>query len=149
MASVTTSSLTEGTDNLTELHKAPGLQNTHQSSGTKTGFLVHGDLLAKYEPTPPSKRPKISWVWKDDHSQVHGEAIIEKGTKQPLWLCNACYNRTPKLVFRCLARPTTAAQRHMVTVHNYNLDGTSQKRKHEDDQNGIDKMLKAQSESQA
>nr|OQO32518.1 hypothetical protein B0A51_00927 [Rachicladosporium sp. CCFEE 5018] len=149
MASDTASTLTGEPDNLTELHRESGLQTAHDKRHTKTGFLVQGDLLAKYMPTPLTKRPKSSWIWKDKQGIVHGEAIIEKGTKEPLWLCKACYNSTPKLVFTCVARPTTSAQRHMELAHGYELDGTRKRKREQTAEGNIAKMLKAQSDAQS
>jgi len=63
-ASTTESFLTEP-DNLTELHKQSDLPFDHESRPkTNTGFLMQGDLLIHYLPTPPPKRERISWIWK-------------------------------------------------------------------------------------
>jgi hypothetical protein len=114
---ITESSFTE-LENLTELHNDSGLLLPHQSRHTKTGFLVQGGLLNDYVPTPPSKRPKGSWVWKDGH----GEAITSTTTEKSYWLCKACYNQPQKQVVVYPVRPTTGPQRHM-EKHGYQLDG--------------------------
>nr|OQO32520.1 hypothetical protein B0A51_00929 [Rachicladosporium sp. CCFEE 5018] len=95
MATDTAYMLTGESDNLTTLQKASGLQTAHVIRHTKTGFLVQGDLLAKYTPTPLTKRAKSSWVWKEKQTGiVHGEATTLKSTDEDLWLCKACYNCT-------------------------------------------------------
>jgi hypothetical protein len=135
MASSTTDNITESSftelENLTELHNDSGLLLPHQSRHTKTGFLVQGGLLNDYVPTPLSKRPKGSWVWKGGH----GEAIASTTTGESYWLCKACYNQPQKQVIVYPLRPTTGPQRHM-EKNGYQLDSTKMvvKRKADDTQ---------------
>lgn len=152
MESDTTSKLLLTTrDNLTELREQSDLQIPHQRRSTPYGFLVQGELLVAFVPTPPNKRPKRSWIWKDKDGIVHGEPITKRSTGQSLWLCKHCYNKEPqKVVYTCRAEPTTAAQRHLAE-HGYNLDGTKQTKRKASEQTDVRqlKLLKQQDRAQA
>jgi len=90
-ASTTNSSLTER-DDPTELYKQSGLAIKHAKQHTPTGFLVQGDLLIDYIPTPPPKRPRMSWIWRNNH----GEALTYKVTGKGVWLCRHYYEKPQK-----------------------------------------------------
>lgn len=119
---ITESSLTV-VDDLTAIFNQSNLPSTHESLRTKTGFLVQGDLLKDYAPTPPKSRPRHSWIYKDRNSdEVRGEAITNKRTGKSYWLCRFCYNKPQCVLHLEPAKPTNLAQHHL-EKHGFHLDG--------------------------
>jgi hypothetical protein len=85
----TDSPLTTEPDNLTELHQLSGLQTTHSSRRTETGFVVRESRLPGCIPLPARKTPHRSWIWEHGHSM--GRKDDNKVVK--LWLCKTCYKK--------------------------------------------------------
>ena len=133
-----TSSLTSN-PSLTQIHGKSDLQTEHTSRHTKTGFLVEGPYLSLYIPTPASKRPTHSWVFE------HGEALTRKSDNKRCWLCRLCYDKDPqKKPIIVEVKPTTPAIRHLVDEHQYNSDGSKQrKRKADDEETVVQKLQRA------
>lgn len=120
---------------LTRIHNESNLQTEHTSRHSKSGLLIDGPLLSPYIPTPPSKRPPISWIWKQ--GQGSGEAITRKSDNKPFWLCGYCIRkeRQPILVIYS-TDSTTPAIRHLVKEHGFNPDGSKVERKRKSDNQG-------------
>lgn len=134
-------------DNLTAIHCDSGLNNVHEGRHTPSGFLVDGEALKHFAPTPPSRVQSSSWVWK------HGEAISDARTGVTYWMCRTCYDKSPadrRVVFcRRTSKGTNQLRRHM-SQHGYNEDGSmkSRKRKASPRQESIVNTLKRQKTAQ-
>jgi hypothetical protein len=127
----TDSSLTTEPENLTALLLESGLQVAYETRRTNLGLVVREVNLPGFVPTPPTKRPTTSWVWR------HGHAVSFKDDQNnlsPMWLCRLCYTSVvaakadAKVVpgddFIFPANPTNIHMRHMETKHHYQSDGT-------------------------
>lgn len=135
----TESSLTER-DNLTELHKESGLPGTYQSRRTGSGFLLQGNLLSGFVPTPPGKRPATSWIYTDSEGVAYGECITSKKTGQRLWMYRHCYDKQQKTLFTYPILLSTGSRRY-VASHSYNLDGTKIDKKRKRDTESLQRDL--------
>ena len=108
-------------------------------------FVVSGDRLAGYDPTPPPKRPSESWIWR------HREAVTHLASGERMWLCRICHDDSavhhPRQEYILKGKETRSAQRHMAR-HGYDLDGsklhTATKRRNHD----IGALLTAQENAQ-
>jgi hypothetical protein len=127
----TVTSLTTEPENLTELLLESGLELEHENRRTNHGLVVREANLPGFIPTPPTKRPTTSWVWR------HGHAISKRVSPQklsPKWLCKICYTKaverksdikiTSESDFMFPANPTSVPIRHMESEHQYQSDGT-------------------------
>lgn len=127
----TVSSLTFEPENLTELLLESGLQASHEPRRTNHGLVVREVNLPGCVPTPLSKRPNTSWIWRYGHSV---SLIDDRKKLSPMWVCRACYTKalasnpatkvTSESDFMWPANPTNVPARHLETKHHYNSDGT-------------------------
>jgi hypothetical protein len=139
------SSLTSDAD-LTEIHAQSGLPFSHESRRTKKGFLVTGDRLRGYVPTPPGKKPPHSWVWD------YGEAITRVSDGESLHLCRLCYDNPMQSLVHVTANHTTRIQRHMKKKHRFDSKGSRKETVEEAEkakQGDVRVSIKRQAEIQA
>jgi hypothetical protein len=133
----TDSPLTTEPDNLTELHQLSGLQTTHLSRRTETGFVVRESRLLGCIPLPARKTPHRSWIWEYGHSvgRLNDNKVIK------LWLCKICYKKddprpAKPTYLRSTTNNTTKIIDHLEDLHQFdrfviNLhQRTSKKRKY-------------------
>ena len=131
----TISSLTSEPDNLTALGEAAGLQHARECRRTSNSFLVSSTRLEGFISTPPHKRPKKSYIWKDGV----GQAVTNIKTGKKFWLCRHCYdNPVPQPIVLVETDSTTPAIRHLQSRHNYDEKGKrhdtpTQKRKRDNE----------------
>jgi hypothetical protein len=133
------STLTSEVD-LTEICDQSDLPFAHESRRTKNGFLVIGNRLQGFKPTPPNKRPPQSWVWKDGH----GEALSREVTGEKFWLCRRCYDNKSQSKVILIKDHTTRIHRHMAT-HGFDSEGNQREtpeRARQASQNNVANLLK-------
>ena len=100
---------------------------------TLSRFLVSGPRLQYFVPTPPSKRQKASWIWREGI----GKAVTDTRNGKSYWLCRICYdNPVPQPLAIEKTESTTPAIRHLCKRHNYDKKGQryeskGEKRQHE------------------
>jgi hypothetical protein len=138
-----TSSLTSTAD-LTEIHAQSGLPFPHNSRRTKTGFLVTGEGLVGYSPTPPSKWPKRKWFWD------YGEAVSRNSDGACFHLCRICYDNPSKTTVTLTASHTTLIRRHLYT-HGFDKQGNKvekAQKKRRNSQEDVRESMKRQREAQ-
>jgi hypothetical protein len=143
--SATEISLLTSEADLTIVHEQSDLPFTHNSRHTTTGFQVDGPLLHDYVPTPPSKTPPSSWVWK------HGEHITRKKDGVRLFLCRICYDKPSGRSLKIIAQHTTRIIRHLTDAHAFDKDGNRRETITEarnSRQSDMVTMLKRQAEAQ-
>jgi hypothetical protein len=100
-------------------------------NSTNHDLVVREKDLPGCIPTPPSKRPPISWIW------LHGHTVSLENKQKNVtayWLCKYCYTTaiqstpnikvTPQSWFLIPASRTNGPQRHLERVHHYQSDGT-------------------------
>lgn len=119
-------------------------QNTINSTPcTTSGFLVGGTRLRDFTPTPPTKWPKRSWIWR------HGEPLYHVKEREKGWLCRICFDRTndDDPIFWCRIEPTNQALRHLET-HGFDEDGTRKATKRKAEYGDIVAMMKKQKQAQ-
>ena len=80
-------------DSTTTVHDADTHGNATETTFAKQKspvgerFLVSGDRLEGFVPTPPHKRAKNSYIWQTDV----GLAVTEVKSGKKFWLCRHCY----------------------------------------------------------
>jgi hypothetical protein len=124
---LTVSSLTTEPDNLTALHQNSGLQTTHESRRTETGFLIREDRLPRCVTLPASNIPTRSWIWDQGvllgYRDKHNEILRH-------WLCRTCYDsQVPyplSTYLKNVEKNTNKALDHLQLVHGYDRKGVKQ-----------------------
>jgi hypothetical protein len=124
---LTVSSLTTEPDNLTALHQNSGLQTTHESRRTDTGFLIREDRLPRCVTLPASNIPTRSWIWDQGvllgYRDKHNEILRH-------WLCRTCYDsQVPHPLssyLKNVEKNTNKALDHLQLVHGYDRKGVKQ-----------------------
>jgi hypothetical protein len=127
---LTVSSLTTEPDNLTALYQNSGLQTTHESRRTDTGFLIREDRLPRCVTLPTSNIPTRSWIWDQGvllgYRDKHNEILR-------YWLCRTCYDSQvphPLLTYlKNVEKNTNKALDHLQLVYGYDRKGVKQRTK--------------------
>lgn len=122
---------------LTEIHAQSDLPFSHERRRTKTGFLVSGDRLAAFVPTPPGKREDGSWVWK------HGEHITRKSDAERRFLCRICYDDPKQSLVTDLPNHTLQIARHL-RIHGFDIYGNKTNKRKRQEEGDVGEQLKAQ-----
>jgi hypothetical protein len=124
---LTVPSLTIEPDILTALHQNSGLQTTHESRRTDTGFLIREDRLPRCVTPPASNIPTRSWFrdqgvllgYRDKNNEILRH-----------WLCRTCYDsHVPYLLLTYLKHVeenTNKALDHLQLVYGYDRKGVKQ-----------------------
>lgn len=126
---------------LAEIHAQSGLPVDHTSRRTKSGFLVTGDRLLGYSPTPPTKFGKRKWIWD------YGESISRNSDGEPHFLCRICWDDPTQSKRTLTLAHATLIRRHLYT-HGFNKDGTRTEKKRKRDSENIAESLKRQRQAQ-
>lgn len=136
----TSSSFTVLPDDFTEQLDRLGPDLEHTSRRTKTGFLVSGDRLRGYVPTPPSKRTLGSWIYR------HGERITRISDFKRMFLCRICYDKEQSLVITIPEHHTQVA-RHLM-IHGFDKNGKKVEMKRKRTEDDVAELLERQSKAQ-